>query len=251
MDKIVFDPPKTLQIESTSPEGFRTRVTVRAAKVPDEVPAPPDDTEIEEDELPRYVQVDVDWEDGRGVEDLHAEDPAPCVSTRRSWGRKRRMTTRRPSRAAGFTLLEVVLAMTSLAMLTAIIYGAFHLGTRALEKGQNAVVTSQRLRATNDVLIRQIKSAVAYPARNEDEGAYLVLQGDAQHDAVRHGGRAAGRRRAGRGHLQRSRTVHAAGAARRACSSPRTRTSRPIRSARVGWIAPVRAAPCSSTASAT
>ena len=66
MDKIVFDPPKTLQVENTSPEGFRTRVTVRAAKVPDEVPAPPDDTEIEEDELPRYVQVDVDWEDGRG-----------------------------------------------------------------------------------------------------------------------------------------------------------------------------------------
>ena len=87
------------------------------------------------------------------------------------------MTSRRPSRAAGFTLLEVVLAMSSLAMLTAIIYGAFHLGTRALEKGQNAVVTSQRLRATNDVLVRQIKSAVAYPARNEDEGAFWYFKG--------------------------------------------------------------------------
>jgi len=87
------------------------------------------------------------------------------------------MTTRRPSCAAGFTLLEVVLAMSSLAMLTAIIYGAFHLGTRALEKGQNAVVTSQRLRATNDVLVRQIKSAVAYPARNQDEGAFWYFRG--------------------------------------------------------------------------
>ena len=35
MDKIVFDPPKKLQIENTSPEGFHTRVTVRAAKVPE------------------------------------------------------------------------------------------------------------------------------------------------------------------------------------------------------------------------
>ena len=66
MDKIVFDPPKKLETQVTSPEGFRTHIMVRAAKVPDEVPAPPDETEIEEDELPRYVQVDVEWEDGRG-----------------------------------------------------------------------------------------------------------------------------------------------------------------------------------------
>jgi type II secretory pathway pseudopilin PulG len=85
--------------------------------------------------------------------------------------------SRRTSRSAGFTLLEVVLAMTSLAMLTAIVYGAFHLGTRALEKGQNAVVTAQRLRSTNDVLVRQIKSAVAYPARNQDEGAFWYFKG--------------------------------------------------------------------------
>ena len=67
MDKIVFDPPKKLETETTSPEGLRTHVTVRAAKVPDEVPAPPDDSEIDENELPRYVQVDVAWEDGRGT----------------------------------------------------------------------------------------------------------------------------------------------------------------------------------------
>jgi general secretion pathway protein I len=66
MDKIVFDPPKKLETQITSPEGFRTHIMVRAAKVPDEVSAPPDETEIEEDELPRYVQVDVEWEDGRG-----------------------------------------------------------------------------------------------------------------------------------------------------------------------------------------
>ena len=66
MDKIVFDPPKRLDVQGTSPEGFHTHVMVRAAKVPDEIPPPSDDTEIEEDELPRYVQVDVDWEDGRG-----------------------------------------------------------------------------------------------------------------------------------------------------------------------------------------
>ena len=41
-------------------------------------------------------------------------------------------------------MLEVVLAMTLLAMVTAIIYAAFHLGIRAVEKGQMAVVSAQR-----------------------------------------------------------------------------------------------------------
>jgi general secretion pathway protein J len=87
------------------------------------------------------------------------------------------MSTPRLPRNAGFTLLEVVLAMTSLAMLTAIVYGAFHLGTRALEKGTNAVIVAQRLRAANDVLIRQLKSIVAYPARNDDEGSFWYFRG--------------------------------------------------------------------------
>lgn len=83
--------------------------------------------------------------------------------------------TRRPRGQAGFTLLEVILAMVSLAMLTGIVYGAFHLGTRAVEKGQAAVVTSQRVRIASDVLSRQIKSMVPYPARNDDDDRYYYF----------------------------------------------------------------------------
>ena len=79
----------------------------------------------------------------------------------------------------GFTLLEVVLAMTALALVTAICYGAFHLGIRAVERGEVAVVTAQRLRVASDVLIRQIKSTVAYPARNKDEDVYPYFTGSA------------------------------------------------------------------------
>src|SRR5947199_10106528 len=71
-------------------------------------------------------------------------------------------------RRDGFTLLELVLAMSALAMIVAIWYGAFHRGIRAVESGERAVVTAQRLRAATDVLIRQIKSTVTYCARNED-----------------------------------------------------------------------------------
>jgi prepilin-type N-terminal cleavage/methylation domain-containing protein len=81
---------------------------------------------------------------------------------------------------SGFTLLEVVLAMTSLAMLTAIVYAAFHLGTRAVERGTAAVVTAQRLRAASDVLIRQVKSVDPYCSRNAEDGEYPYFFGDKQ-----------------------------------------------------------------------
>jgi len=78
---------------------------------------------------------------------------------------------------AGFTLLEVMLAMTALALVATICYGAFHLGIRAVERGEIAVVTAQRLRAASDVLIRQVKSAVPYPARNADDEVYPYFFG--------------------------------------------------------------------------
>src|SRR5439155_703708 len=70
---------------------------------------------------------------------------------------------------AGFTLLEIVIALTALALVTVICYGAFHLGIRAMERGEVAVVAAQRLRVATDVIIRQIKSIVPYKARNRDD----------------------------------------------------------------------------------
>jgi prepilin-type N-terminal cleavage/methylation domain-containing protein len=69
----------------------------------------------------------------------------------------------------GFTLLEVVLAMAALALMAAICYGAFHLGIRAVQRGELAVVTAERLRVAMDVLIRQIKSTKAQCATNREE----------------------------------------------------------------------------------
>lgn len=84
----------------------------------------------------------------------------------------------RPS-TRGFTLLEVTLAMVALALVTAVCYGAFHLGMRAVERGEVAVVTAQRLRVATDTFIRQVKSAVAYPARHPDEDIYPFFMGTA------------------------------------------------------------------------
>lgn len=77
----------------------------------------------------------------------------------------------------GFTLLEVVLAMASLALVASICYGAFFLGIRSVEKGEAAVVTAQRLRVASDILIRQVKSAVPFPARNADGDVFPFFIG--------------------------------------------------------------------------
>jgi general secretion pathway protein J len=72
-------------------------------------------------------------------------------------------------RARGFTLLEVIVSMTILALVTGICYAAFHLGIRAVTKGEVAVVTAQRLRVATDVMIRQVKSASGSGAKLEDD----------------------------------------------------------------------------------
>jgi prepilin-type N-terminal cleavage/methylation domain-containing protein len=82
--------------------------------------------------------------------------------------------TRRPAvthRSAGFTLIEVMISITLLALVAGICYAAFYLGIRAVAKGEMAVVTSQRLRAATDVLIHQVKSTVAAPAMVDGEAA--------------------------------------------------------------------------------
>ena len=89
------------------------------------------------------------------------------------------MTRMGSVQAQGFTLLEVVLAMTALALVTAICYGAFYLGVRVVERGEVAVVTAQRLRVAADILTRQIKSAATYPAHNEDDESWPYFTGTA------------------------------------------------------------------------
>jgi prepilin-type N-terminal cleavage/methylation domain-containing protein len=88
--------------------------------------------------------------------------------TRRSTGTQR---------SAGFTLIEVMISITLLALVAGICYAAFHLGIRAVGKGEMAVVTSQRLRAATDVLIHQVKSAVASPALIDGD-TYPYFYGD-------------------------------------------------------------------------
>jgi hypothetical protein len=72
--------------------------------------------------------------------------------------------------------------MVLLALVAGICYAAFHLGTRAGIKGEEAVETAKRLRVAIDVLIRQVKSMVPQGAAGDDGDrttTYAFFSGDA------------------------------------------------------------------------
>ena len=82
------------------------------------------------------------------------------------------MTKRAPN---GFTLVEVVLALTIFALIGTLLYGAFSLGHRAVEKSQRSFEKNQQLRSVDDVLGSYVRSA--YPYRSS-QGAAILFAGE-------------------------------------------------------------------------
>jgi len=79
----------------------------------------------------------------------------------------------------GFTLIEVVLALTIFSLLTLMVYSAFYLGHRAVLKGERQANINQRMRLAEDVLGRQLRSAVFTFGRTDDESfPYFIGHSD-------------------------------------------------------------------------
>jgi prepilin-type N-terminal cleavage/methylation domain-containing protein len=74
----------------------------------------------------------------------------------------------------GFTLLEVVLALTLFAVLGAILYGAFAVGHRAMEKTQGAFDSNQKFRSTVDLLGSYIRSSFPYRTSPQDPAVFYT-----------------------------------------------------------------------------
>jgi prepilin-type N-terminal cleavage/methylation domain-containing protein len=72
------------------------------------------------------------------------------------------------SRNGGFTLLELMLAFTLFAVLVVILYGAFSVGHRAMEKTQVVFDANQKFRAAIDLLGSYIRSSLAHRSSPQD-----------------------------------------------------------------------------------
>src|ERR1700752_5376162 len=72
-------------------------------------------------------------------------------------------------RQAGFTLIELVLALVIFSFIALMMYGAFFTGQRAVIRGEHSADVNQRMRVVEDLIGRQIRSAVFYFARSEED----------------------------------------------------------------------------------
>lgn len=78
----------------------------------------------------------------------------------------------------GFTLIEVVLALSIFAIMGAILYGAFSLSHRAVEKSQGSFERNQKLRSFTDLLGSYIRSAYPYRQSAQDTTVFFDGQED-------------------------------------------------------------------------
>jgi prepilin-type N-terminal cleavage/methylation domain-containing protein len=74
---------------------------------------------------------------------------------------------------AGFTLIEVVLALTIFALMGAILYGALALGQGALAKTQANAARSQKQRSVGDLVGTYIHSAFPYRESAQDAAPFF------------------------------------------------------------------------------
>ena len=76
----------------------------------------------------------------------------------------------------GFTLLELLISLTIMAMIVAVCFGAFHTGIRSWEKGEKKVIENQRLRIIPTLLKRQL-SSLARPDVLRKDRKYFYFSG--------------------------------------------------------------------------
>jgi general secretion pathway protein J len=89
------------------------------------------------------------------------------------------MRAPRPGRnSCGFTLIEVVLALSIFALIGAVLYGAFSLSHSAVEKSQASFEDNQKLRSFTDLLGSYVRSAYPYRESAQEASVYFDGQED-------------------------------------------------------------------------
>jgi prepilin-type N-terminal cleavage/methylation domain-containing protein len=74
----------------------------------------------------------------------------------------------------GFTLLELVVAMTILGLVMGVLYGTLHVGLRSVSASQRKSDIFQRVRISREILSRELKSAFLKPSSSD----WTVFLGD-------------------------------------------------------------------------
>ena len=77
----------------------------------------------------------------------------------------------------GFTLLELIISLTIVAVILVIVFGAFRIGIKAWEKGERDIEKHQRYRIVLEMINRQMASIMFKKVKRSDKEE-LLLKGD-------------------------------------------------------------------------
>jgi prepilin-type N-terminal cleavage/methylation domain-containing protein len=84
----------------------------------------------------------------------------------------------RVAASSGFTLIEVVLALTIFALMGTILYGAFSLSHSAVAKSEANSTRNQKQRAISELLGNYIRSTFPYKESPQDQTVYFTGESD-------------------------------------------------------------------------
>src|ERR1044072_3844681 len=73
----------------------------------------------------------------------------------------------------GFTLIEVLIALTIFALMSGILFGAFVLGHCSVEKAQRSAARSQRQLSVGHLVGSYLRPAFPYKASTQDLGIFF------------------------------------------------------------------------------
>ena len=80
------------------------------------------------------------------------------------------LLARKRPHSAGFTLVELLLALTLMSMLLALAYGGLSAATRAADRGQTVLEDSSRIRMAHQFVRRQLNQAAPLAFAQDEEG---------------------------------------------------------------------------------
>jgi len=81
--------------------------------------------------------------------------------------------------SAGFTLLELMISLTLLAVMLTMVYSVFATALAAVPRGEDVAAQSARMRAATSLMARQVRSIISFPVEGEEESTPCYFWGDA------------------------------------------------------------------------
>jgi len=80
---------------------------------------------------------------------------------------------------AGFTLLELMISLTLLAVMLTMVYSVFATALAAVPRGEDVAAQSARMRGATSLMSRQVRSIIPFPVEGEEESTPCYFWGDA------------------------------------------------------------------------